>query len=105
MSNLQAGDFSAYARRCAVVLAAVICGTGVMVGAAYSGVADSLRIALVLATATLNAILVACYLMHLISERKTILTVLAFTVFFFISLIFLTVWASYDVPGVLKSHA
>ena len=41
-----------------------------------------------------NAFLVAGYLMHLLSEKKMIYTVLAFTVFFFAGLMGLTIWAT-----------
>jgi hypothetical protein len=37
--------------------------------------------------------------MHLISEKKMIYTVLAFTVFFFIGLMGLTLWAMHDFPA------
>jgi hypothetical protein len=36
--------------------------------------------------------------MHLLTEKKLIYTVLAFTVFFFIGLMGLTVWAMNDFP-------
>jgi hypothetical protein len=36
--------------------------------------------------------------MHLISEKKMIYTLLAFTAFFFAGLMGLTVWAAQDMP-------
>ena len=45
-----------------------------------------------------KAFLVAGYFMHLISERKMIYGILAFTAFFFIGLMFLTVWSFADFP-------
>jgi hypothetical protein len=36
--------------------------------------------------------------MHLISERKLIYAIMAFTVFFFIGLMFLTIWHYADFP-------
>ena len=39
-----------------------------------------------------KAFLVAGYFMHLISERKMIYGILAFTVFFFVGLMGLTLW-------------
>jgi hypothetical protein len=41
---------------------------------------------------------VAGFLMHLISEKKMIYTVLAFTVFFVIGLFALTLYAMHDFP-------
>ena len=49
--------------------------------------------ALILAIAVVNAFLVAGFLMHLLSEKKLIYTVLGFTVVFFIGLMGLTLWA------------
>ena len=49
------------------------------------------RVAVILGIAVINAFLVAGYLMHLLSEKKLVYTVLCFTVFFFIGLMGLTV--------------
>ena len=54
-----------------------------------------------LATACVNAFLVAGFLMHLISERKMIYAVLAFTAFFSAGLMGLTIWAARDVPTIM----
>jgi cytochrome c oxidase subunit 4 len=51
-------------------------------------------IALALFIATIKASLVACFFMHLISEKKAILSVMALTVFFFFLLLLLPVWTS-----------
>ena len=45
-----------------------------------------------------NAFVVAGFLMHLISEKKMIYTVLAFTVFFVAGLFGLTIYAMKDFP-------
>jgi len=91
--------FNNYGRRCALIFAAVACGTLVMVAASYLPLPNHhFTIALVLAGACVNASLVAGYLMHLISERKMIYALLVFTVFFFIMLMGLTVWATHDAP-------
>lgn len=52
------------------------------------------HIAVALAIATVKATLVACFFMHLISERKLILSVLGLTVFFFFMLLLLPVMTS-----------
>jgi TctA family transporter len=44
------------------------------------------------------AVVVAGFLMHLLSEKKMIYTTLAFTVFFFAGLMGLTIWAMHDFP-------
>jgi hypothetical protein len=45
-----------------------------------------------------KASLVAGFFMHLVSEKKSIYTVLAVTAFFFAGLMALTVWAMHDFP-------
>ena len=53
-------------------------------------------IILSLIIATIKAALVACYFMHLISEKKMIYIVLMIAVIFFASLIFLLISGYYD---------
>jgi len=53
---------------------------------------------------TVNAFLVAGYLMHLLSEKKLIYTVLIFTVIFAIGLMGLTVWATNGFPPGTAMH-
>ena len=102
MSDLQPDAYRSYTRRCLYVFCAVLCGTLLMVGASFAPLGHrSLNIALVLAAACGNAFLVGGFLMHLISERKMIYAVLAFTAFFFAGLMGLTIWAAGDVPAVL----
>jgi hypothetical protein len=48
-----------------------------------------------------KAFLVCGYFMHLISERKMIYGILAFTAFFFIGLMFLTLWSVGDPPSMV----
>lgn len=98
MSDSPSESYKTYTRKCLLIFLAVACGTGLMVGASFATLASSVRIALILAIACGNAFLVAGYLMHLISERKTIYTLLALTVFLFVALMGLTVWAHGDLP-------
>ena len=51
------------------------------------------NIAIALIIASVKGFLVAGFFMHLISEKKMIYSVLVFTVFFFIALMFLTLWS------------
>jgi len=103
MSELNPQAFGAYARKCWLVLAAVVAVTLVMVGTSYAPVSNrGVSIGLILAAAAVNAFLVAAYLMHMITEKKLIFAVLAFTVVFFIALMGLSIWASHDVPTPLR---
>jgi general stress protein CsbA len=99
MSSLNPETFKAYTRKCWIVFAAVASATLVMVAASYLPGGGRKMIGLVLAVALFNASLVAGYLMHLISEKKAIYALLAFTVFFFIGLMGLSWWASFDLPA------
>ncbi len=100
MSELHPHAFSSYARRSGLVFAAVVCCTLLMVATSYARLPnDSIRIALILAGACVNAFLVAAFLMHLISERKMIYTLLLFTLVFFAGLLVLVIWAGQDLPA------
>ncbi len=102
MSETHVEAFGSYARRCGAVFLAVVCGTLIMVGASYAPLASRpLVIGFILAAASVNAFLVAGYLMHLITEKKMIFAVLALTAFLFVVLMGLSVWASRDVPAIL----
>lgn len=93
-------SLQSYIRLCSVVFCVVVCAVGSMIGVSYSHIGEgwTLKLILILAIATVNAFLVAGYLMHLLTEKKLVYTVLAFTVFFVIGLFALTIWAMYDVP-------
>jgi cytochrome c oxidase subunit 4 len=55
-------------------------------------------VAVALFVATVKAALVAGFFMHLISEKKAIYAVLAATVFFFASMMYLIVWSRGQMP-------
>jgi caa(3)-type oxidase subunit IV len=94
--------FRAYARRCGLVFLVVACMTLLMVGASYLSLPNhAVTIGIILAVASVNASLVAGYLMHLISEQKMIYTLLAFTGIFFVGLMGLSIFAAHDVPALL----
>lgn len=100
-SNAQFGpeSFRALGRKCGIVFAAVVCATLLMVGASYVPTPNrAMSIGMILVGACFNAGMVGAYLMHLVSERKMIIALLAFTAFFFVGLMGLTVWAAYDLP-------
>ena len=95
-------DFNNYLRRCFYVFIAVLCSVSLMIWASYlpqEHFSWAVKVALILAVACCNAFVVAGFLMHLISERKMIYTLLAFTVFFFAGMMGLTLYAMQDFPS------
>jgi caa(3)-type oxidase subunit IV len=98
--------YRAYGRRCGLVFLVVACMTLLMVAASYMPLRNhAVTIGIILAVASVNAGLVAGYLMHLISERKAIYTLLVFTGIFFTGLMGLSVWATHDVPTTMHQPA
>jgi len=92
-------DLKTYIRRCALVFLAIICTTSLMIYASFlPHYGWAAKVAMILAIAIVNAFIVAGYLMHLLTEKKMIYTVLFFTVIFFAGLMGLTVWATGDFP-------
>jgi hypothetical protein len=100
-------NLKAYTRRCLLVLLAVACMTAMMIATSFSSIGGASwtpKVALILLIASVNAFVIAGFLMHLLSEKKLVYTVLAFTVFFFIGLAGLTIWATFDMPVGSASH-
>ena len=96
-----------YIRTCAFVFIAVLCAVSLMVWVSYlpqEHFSWAEKVAMILAVACCNALVVAGFLMHLISEKKMIYTVLGFTVFFVIGLFALTLYAMHDFPAGTTSH-
>jgi heme/copper-type cytochrome/quinol oxidase subunit 4 len=77
-----------------------------MIATSFSHLGEgwTLKVTLILSIAVINAFLVAGCLMHLLSEKKLVYTVLAFTVVFFIGLVGLTIWASSNFPPGTANH-
>jgi len=91
--------FQQHVRRYLFVFYALLFGTLITVGASYIPFGNrEINIGVALFIAIGKATLVAGYFMHLVSERKMIYGVLGFTAFFFIGLMFLTLWALSDFP-------
>lgn len=63
--------------------------TAITVGISYLHVSFAVALSLALLVATIKGSLVACYFMHLLSERKLIYAVLLLTAGFFVVLLFL----------------
>jgi len=72
--------------------------------ASYMDLGHHWNVVLALVIATVKASLVALFFMHLISERTMIYTVLGFTAFFFIGLMFLTLGSHADFPPLTSTH-
>jgi len=97
--------FSHHVRRYLYVFYALLFGTLITVGASYIPWGNrEVNIGVALLIAVCKASLVACYFMHLISERKMIYTIMAFTAFFFVGLMFLTLWSFGDFPRFTVKH-
>ena len=98
-------DIAKHVRVYIGVFIALLIGTVITVGLNYLHF-DSVRltIAIALFVAIIKASLVACYFMHLISEKKMIYIILAFTVFFFCGLMALTLWSFGDFPPHTVTH-
>ena len=98
-------DFKHHVRRYLFVFYALLFGTVVTVAASYIPFGNrEVNIGVALFIAICKAALVACYFMHLISERKMIYGIMVFTAFFFVGLMFLTIWSFADFPPLTISH-
>ena len=94
-------DFNSYVRRCAGIFCVVLVAVGLMIWTSYlpqEHFGWTAKVCLILAIACCNAFFVAGFLMHLISEKKMVYTILAFTVSFVIGLFGLTLYAMRDFP-------
>jgi len=82
------------------VFVALLVGTVITVGL-NSVHFDSIQltVAIALFVAVIKASLVACYFMHLISEKKMIYVILGFTAFFFVAMMVITLSAYHDFPA------
>jgi caa(3)-type oxidase subunit IV len=91
-------DFNSYLRRCGMILAVVLCAVSLMIWASFLQMGWGPKVAIILCIAAVNAFFVAGFLMHLLSEKKMVYTILGFTVSFVIGLFGLTLWAMNDFP-------
>jgi cytochrome c oxidase subunit 4 len=99
MSDHSAHDVKESVKRYLFVFYALLFGTMITVAASYIHFGHrSINIAVALFIATVKAFLVAGYFMHLISEKKLIYSILAFTGFFFAGMMYLTVWSRDQIP-------
>jgi len=106
MSESHAVDYKSYLQRCIYIFIGVLCAISLMIYISYlpPHYTWAVKVALILAVACINAFLVAGFLMHLLSEKKLIYTLLGFTVFFFAGLLALTLYAMQDFPTGTTTH-
>ena len=89
-----AAEIDRHVRTYVMVFASLLVLTGVTVGVYYLHLPVLPAIGLALVIATVKAALVACFFMHLISEKHLIFAVLILTVMFFAVLLLLPTLSS-----------
>jgi cytochrome c oxidase subunit 4 len=82
-----AADIDKHVRVYIIVFVALMALTIVTVAVSYLDLPPAMAIAVALFVATIKGSLVACYFMHLISEKKLIYAVLVITVIKFVALL------------------
>jgi cytochrome c oxidase subunit 4 len=92
-------DLDKHVRTYILVFVSLMVLTLVTVAVSYLHLPVHQAIMVALAIATVKGSLVACYFMHLISEKKLILWVMVLTVVFFIVLILVPVFTVHDRIG------
>ena len=96
MTSDHAADIDKHVRVYLTVFAALLVLTVVTVAISRFHLPVHQAVTIALIVATIKGSLVACYFMHLISERKLIYAVLALTVVFFAVLLTLPVLTHHD---------
>jgi cytochrome c oxidase subunit IV len=91
MTGHDAADIDKHVRIYITVFVALMVLTVVTVAISYLHLPVAMAVTVALLVATVKGTLVACYFMHLISEKKLIYAVLVLTVVFFIALLALPV--------------
>lgn len=80
-------DIDKHVRTYIMVFVALMVLTVITVAVSYLDLTTGPAVALALLVAMVKGSLVACYFMHLISEKKLIYAVLIFTVIFFLTVL------------------
>jgi cytochrome c oxidase subunit IV len=105
MTEQEQQHFSQRVRRYFYVFYALVLGTLVNACASYVPFGNhQINVAVALCIAAGEACLAASFFMHLISERKLVYGLLAFTACFFLGLMFLTGMAYADHPQLTITH-
>src|SRR5580765_158093 len=89
-------DIDKHVRIYITVFVALMALTIITVGISYLHLPVPIAVTVALLVAIIKGSLVACYFMHLISEKKLIYAVLAVTAFFFVALMVLPVVTVHD---------
>ncbi len=89
-------DIKKHVRIYIIVFVTLLALTLITVAVSYLHLSIVPAVTVALVIATVKASLVACYFMHLISEKKLIYISLSFTAVFFIALMFLPLWHMSD---------
>lgn len=84
-----------------MVFGALLILTGVTVGVFYLELSLAAAVVVALIVASVKGTLVACYFMHLLSERAMLFWILALCALFFIVLLLLPVMTERDSVGVM----
>jgi len=87
MTSDHAADIDRHVRVYITVFVALMVLTIITVAVSYLDLSVPVAVTLALLVATIKGSLVACYFMHLISEKKLIYAVLVLTVVFFVALL------------------
>lgn len=96
----EAAEADRHVRAAVVVFGALLVLTLVTVGISYLGLPTTPAVVLALVVASAKGVLVACYFMHLLSERKLVLGVVALAVLFLLALLVLPALTELDQVGV-----
>jgi cytochrome c oxidase subunit 4 len=96
MAGDHAVDIDKHVRVYITVFVSLMVLTGITVAVAQFHLPIHIAVTVALIVATIKGSLVACYFMHLISEKKLIYAVLGLTVFFFIALMTLPAFTVAD---------
>lgn len=99
MSHDHEIDIDKHVRIYITVFVSLMGLTLITVAVSYLHLSLGPAVAVALLIASIKASLVACYFMHLISEKKLIFVVLAFTVFFFLFVLLVPTITSLDRIG------
>ena len=100
MTSDHAADIDRHVRVYITVFVALMVLTLVTVAVSYLDLSIAMAVTLALIIATVKGSLVACYFMHLISEKKLIHAVLILTAAFFVALLLLPVLTVVDGFGI-----
>jgi cytochrome c oxidase subunit IV len=97
-----AADIDRHVRVYINVFVALMALTLITVAVSYLDLSTPIAIAVALFIATIKGSLVACYFMHLISEKKLIYAVLVITVITFAALLALPIFTHSNGYGILE---